>query len=50
MNKETIKFLWEIYSDLIKEKENQAGEDYPMYNIEGVILKLKERIDLELKA
>ena len=48
MSKETLRFLWEIYSELIKQKENQAGEDYPMYDITEVIKKLKERIDVEL--
>lgn len=49
MNKETIKFLWEIYNDLVSQQTNKAGEDYPMYEIDEVIKKIKTRIDEELK-
>lgn len=49
MNKETIKFLWEIYNDLIDQQKSQEGEDYPFYDIEGVMVKIKAKIDEELK-
>lgn len=49
MNKETIKFLWEIYNDLVSQQKAQAGEDYPMYDIESIMDKIKARIDEELK-
>jgi hypothetical protein len=49
MNKETIKFLWEIYNDLVSQKTAKVGEDYPMYEIDDVINKIKAKIDEELK-
>ena len=48
MNKETINFIWEIYIDIVAQRENQAKEDYPMYEINEIIKKLSERITLEL--
>ena len=41
MNKETIKFLWEIYTDLVQQKELKAGEDYPLYELDEIMKKLK---------
>ncbi|MFA5827207.1 MAG: hypothetical protein WC839_01770 [Candidatus Paceibacterota bacterium] len=49
MNKETIKFLWEIYNDMVSQQIAQAGEDYPAYDIDSVIIKIKAKIDEELK-
>jgi len=49
MNKETIKFLWEIYNDLVSQQQAQAGEDYTIYDIDSVIIKIKAKIDEELK-
>ena len=48
MNKETIKFLWEIYNELL-EKSNSEESEYGI-DASNVIAKLKERIDLELNA
>jgi len=47
MNKETIKFLWEIYNELVEKDAEESSE----YGIDpsSVILKIKERIDLELQ-
>ena len=49
MNKETIKFLWEIYNELLEQEQQQSGEDYPVYDIRSIMSKLKIRIDEELK-
>ncbi|MEI6850274.1 MAG: hypothetical protein WCK29_04515 [archaeon] len=49
MNKETIKFLWEIYNDLVSQQQAEAGKDYPAYDIDSVMIKIKARIDEELK-
>lgn len=49
MNKETIKFLWEIYNDLIDQQKDKAQDDFPSYDIESVMNKIKTKIDEELK-
>lgn len=49
MDKENINFLWEIYLDLVTQKEKEAGEDYPSYNIDDIIKKISGKITLELK-
>ena len=48
MNKETVKFLWEIYTEL-NDKQNDPDSEYGI-DASNVITKIKERIDLELKS
>ncbi len=50
MNQKDIKFLFEIYTDFQAQKEEQAGEDYPMYDIDMVIDKIKAKIEEELSV